>query len=147
MKTRFSTIDLVALIPELNERCKNLRLVTVYSINNKTYLLRLKATASDVKEEDEDSSKNVLLMESGCRMHLTEYDYPKEASPNQFAMKLRKHIKNKRVEYIRQLGYDRIVDIQFGSKEAAYHIIIELYDRGNICITGKINQINISKSI
>ena len=28
-----------------------------------------------------------------------------------------------------QLGVDRVVDLQFGSNEAAYHIIIELYDR------------------
>lgn len=28
-----------------------------------------------------------------------------------------------------QLGIDRIVDLQFGSDEAAYHLIVELYDR------------------
>lgn len=50
-------------------------------------------------------------------------------------MKLRKHLKNKRLEYIQQLGVDRILDLQFGSKEAAYHVIVELYDRGNILIT------------
>ena len=30
---------------------------------------------------------------------------------------------------ISQLGIDRIVDLQFGSDEAAYHLIVELYDR------------------
>ena len=30
---------------------------------------------------------------------------------------------------VRQLGADRIVDFQFGSDEAAYHLIVELYDR------------------
>jgi predicted ribosome quality control (RQC) complex YloA/Tae2 family protein len=30
---------------------------------------------------------------------------------------------------------DRIVDLQFGSGEAAYHVILELYDRGNIVLT------------
>ena len=28
-----------------------------------------------------------------------------------------------------QVGVDRVVDMQFGSNEAAYHLIIELYDR------------------
>lgn len=32
---------------------------------------------------------------------------------------------------ISQLGIDRIVDLQFGSDEAAYHLIVELYDRVN----------------
>jgi len=42
---------------------------------------------------------------------------------------MRKHLKSRRLEQIDQLGEDRIVDFQFGSNEAAYHIILELYDR------------------
>lgn len=34
-----------------------------------------------------------------------------------------------------QLGVDRIVDFQFGMNEAAYHVILELYDRGNVILT------------
>ncbi|XP_066906354.1 ribosome quality control complex subunit NEMF homolog isoform X2 [Halyomorpha halys] len=50
-------------------------------------------------------------------------------------MKLRKHISNKRMTYIRQLGTDRIIDMQFGTGEVAFHIILELYSRGNIILT------------
>lgn len=46
-----------------------------------------------------------------------------------FSAQCRKHLKTRRLTQIRQLGIDRIVDIQFGSDEAAYHLIIELYDR------------------
>ena len=42
---------------------------------------------------------------------------------------MRKHLKGRRFEKIEQLGVDRIVDMQFGSGEAAYHVILELYDR------------------
>ena len=38
----------------------------------------------------------------------------------------RKHINNKRLEYIKQVGVDRVIDIQFGSGEAAYHLILEM---------------------
>lgn len=48
---------------------------------------------------------------------------------------MRKHLRNKRLESLKQLGSDRIVKLQFGTNEAAYHIIIELYDRGNIILT------------
>jgi hypothetical protein len=48
---------------------------------------------------------------------------------------MRKHLRNKRLEHLTQLGMDRIVDMQFGSGEAAYHVILELYDRGNIVLT------------
>lgn len=43
--------------------------------------------------------------------------------------KLRKHLKSRRLESIEQLGIDRIVNLQFGSGEAAYHLIVELYDK------------------
>lgn len=48
---------------------------------------------------------------------------------------MRKHLKNKRLEVLKQLGMDRIVDLQFGTGEAAYHVVLELYDRGNIVLT------------
>lgn len=49
-------------------------------------------------------------------------------------MKLRKHLKNKRLESLVQLGTDRIISLQFGTGEAAYYVIVELYDRGNILL-------------
>ena len=33
-----------------------------------------------------------------------------------------------------QVGKDRIINLQFGTGEASYHVIIELYDRGNIVL-------------
>lgn len=39
------------------------------------------------------------------------------------------------MESLTQLGIDRIIDLQFGSGEAAYHVILELYDRGNVVLT------------
>lgn len=36
---------------------------------------------------------------------------------------------------MKQLGVDRVVDMQFGSDVAAYHVILELYDRGNVVLT------------
>ena len=33
---------------------------------------------------------------------------------------------------VTQLGSDRIIDLQFGSDEAAFHVFLELYDRVNL---------------
>ena len=71
----------------------------------------------------------MLLLESGNRIHSTSYEWPKNAMPSGFSMKLRKHLRGRRLVGIKQLGMDRVVDLQFGSEEAAYHLIIELYDR------------------
>lgn len=45
------------------------------------------------------------------------------------SLKCRKHLKSRRLVHVTQLGVDRIVDFQFGSEAAAYHLIVELYDR------------------
>ncbi|NXF23355.1 NEMF factor, partial [Rhodinocichla rosea] len=79
--------------------------------------------------------KATLLLESGIRIHLTEFEWPKNMMPSSFAMKCRKHLRTRRLVSVRQLGVDRIVDLQFGSEQAAYHLILELYDRGNVVLT------------
>ncbi|NXD11736.1 NEMF factor, partial [Nothocercus nigrocapillus] len=102
-----------------------MRVNNVYDVDNKTYLIRLQ----------KPDCKATLLLESGIRIHTTEFEWPKNMMPSGFAMKCRKHLKTRRLVSVKQLGIDRIVDFQFGSDEAAYHLIIELYDRGNIVLT------------
>ncbi|XP_051159476.1 ribosome quality control complex subunit NEMF homolog [Leptopilina boulardi] len=124
MKTRFNTYDLVSIITELQPLI-GMRVNQVYDIDHRTYLIRLQR----------NEEKRVLLIESGNRFHTTAFEWPKNVAPSGFSMKMRKHLKNKRLESLKQIGADRIVDFQFGSGEAAYHIILELYDRGNIILT------------
>lgn len=69
------------------------------------------------------------------RLHKTSFEWPKAQFPSSFSMKLRKHIKQKRLTKVEQLGVDRVVDLQFGTDDRASHVIVELYDRGNILLT------------
>lgn len=62
--------------------------------------------------------KKVLLIESGCRIHSTAFQWPKSAAPSGFAMKLRKHLNNKRLEAVEQLGQDRVVAFRDGMEGA-----------------------------
>jgi len=124
MKTRFTTLDIISILDEL-QQVVGMRVNQVYDVDHKTYLIKLQ----------KPEKKSVLLIESGSRLHTTEFEWPKNPAPSGFSMKLRKHIKNKRLEHMKQLGVDRVVDLQFGSGEAAYHLILEMYDRGNLVLT------------
>ncbi|KAL5108558.1 Nuclear export mediator factor NEMF [Taenia crassiceps] len=127
MKARFETFDVIAVVSELKNSIIGYRLVNAYDINNKTYLLKLSSSSSD--------EKLMLFIESGVRMNLTSFSWSKNTMPNAFAMKLRKHIKNKKISDIQQLGIDRLVNITFGFEQYAFRLLVELYGKGNIFLT------------
>ena len=58
-----------------------------------------------------------------------QYQKEKSDTPSNFTLKLRKHLRTRRLEDVKQLGVDRIVDFQFGTGEARYHLILELYSQ------------------
>ncbi|KAL3319074.1 hypothetical protein Ciccas_002271 [Cichlidogyrus casuarinus] len=89
----------------------------------------------ELKKEPTSEFKKVLYLESGQRLHLTDYEWPKNDAPSGFSMKLRKHLKKKHLTEIRQIGFDRVVDLRFGLGEYAHHIVVELYNRGNMILT------------
>ncbi|KAI9595892.1 fibronectin-binding protein A N-terminus-domain-containing protein [Syncephalis fuscata] len=127
MKQRFTSIDVRAIVNELRDRVVNLRLQNVYDVNSKTFLLKF--ARSDKKE--------LILLESGIRIHSTQYTRDKANMPSNFCMKLRKHIRMRRLTNVRQLGTDRIVHFEFLGNEADgdFHLFVEFYASGNIILT------------
>ncbi|KND01392.1 uncharacterized protein SPPG_03203 [Spizellomyces punctatus DAOM BR117] len=125
MKQRFSALDVSAQVAELRLRLVGLRLQNVYDINQRTYLFKF----------SRPDHKEIILIESGIRMHSTEFTREKSNTPSHFAMKLRKHLRTRRLNALDQLGADRVVDMRFGEGETAYHVIVEFYASGNIILT------------
>ena len=58
-----------------------------------------------------------------------QYQKEKSDTPSNFTLKLRKHLRTRRLEDVKQLGVDRIVDFQFGTGDARFHLILELYSQ------------------
>ncbi|KNE61040.1 hypothetical protein AMAG_06796 [Allomyces macrogynus ATCC 38327] len=126
MKSRVSALDLAAVVADL-QRAVGMRLQNVYDINQKTYLLKF------AKPEH----KELVVVESGIRMHATEFEREKQVQPSGFAMKLRKHLRQRRLTGLRQLGRDRVVVLDFGGNvlpELNYHLVCEFYAAGNVIL-------------
>ncbi|XP_058084254.1 uncharacterized protein LOC131231908 [Magnolia sinica] len=132
VKVRMNTADVAAEVKCLRSLI-GMRCANVYDLSPKTYLFKL-MNSSGVTESGE-SEKVLLLMESGVRLHTTAYARDKSTTPSGFTLKLRKHIRTRRLEDVRQLGYDRIILFQFGLGDNAHYIILELYAQGNILLT------------
>ena len=68
----------------------------------------------------DDGEKAFLLLEPGSRFHLTSEPPERPDAPSGFALKLRKHLRSRRLEGLRQLGADRLVDLSFGSGKGCF---------------------------
>ena len=125
MKQILTGHDVVALTAEL-KILQDYRLNNVYDITNRMICFKL------VKDQE----KKYLIMDSGSKFYLKDTPFSAiRKLPSSFCTKLRKHIKNKRIASFVQINMDRVIDIQFGTDEYAYHIISELYASGNIILT------------
>lgn len=55
-----------------------MRVNQIYDIDHRTYLIRFQRS----------EEKCVLLLESGNRMHMTNFEWPKNVAPSGFSMKV-----------------------------------------------------------
>lgn len=81
-----------------------------------------------------------LVMQSGSRIHTSQYPLENPTMPPTFPMLLRKKIKGAHVESIKQHNFDRVVEIKV-KKDKYYTIIVELFDKGNIILLDDENNI------
>jgi len=89
----------------------------------------------------EDGEKVLLLIESGIRMHTIDEMPDKPDVPSNFTLKLRKHIRSRRLEDIRQLGSDRIAQLTFSTGENEVKLILEFYAQGNVILADSSYQV------
>lgn len=124
MKQRVSSLDLKILISELENTIKGYRLQNVYNLvaNNRSFLLKFSVP---------DSKYNVVL-ESGFKVYLTDFQRPTQPEPSNFTAKLRKHLKTKRLTNIKQVGDDRIAVLEFS--DGFYYLVFEFFSAGNIIL-------------
>jgi predicted ribosome quality control (RQC) complex YloA/Tae2 family protein len=124
MKDGMSTLDLFAVIKEL-QILKDSRINKIFQ----TSPARLK-----IQVWKKEIGKKDLIVEAGKRIHLTEFYEPSPKKPSTFAMTLRKYITNGIIKEIRQINFDRIVELQI-EKKSRFYLIGELFGKGNVALT------------
>jgi predicted ribosome quality control (RQC) complex YloA/Tae2 family protein len=120
-----SGIDVRVITSELREKLP-LWIDKIYQFDSRTLGVRLNG---------EHKARYQMIIESGRRAHLVR-DMPEPPkNPPQFAMFLRKYISGGKVLAIRQQGLERILIFDIGKGPMVYHLIIELFDEGNVILT------------
>lgn len=118
-KTRFTAADVAAQAACVRATCLGARCANVYDVNARTYLFKLSRTGDASDLDPGAGSKTFLLLESGTRFHTTTLLRDKGATPSNIALKLRLHLRTRRLVDVRQLGSDRVVVFTFGAWTSA----------------------------
>ncbi|MHC1600612.1 MAG: ribosome rescue protein RqcH, partial [Candidatus Methanospirareceae archaeon] len=119
-----SSVDIAAIVTELQELV-GARLVKAYQSGKDEIRLKL--------HQKEKGSLD-LIIEAGKRIHLTKYKRPSPRIPSNFAMFIRKHLGGGRIARIRQLDFDRIVELTIERWDKQLRLIAELLPRGNLVL-------------
>ncbi|OPX68076.1 MAG: hypothetical protein A4E38_01931 [Methanoregulaceae archaeon PtaB.Bin108] len=119
-----SGIDVRSLVTEWNHLLP-LWIYKVYVASPGIMVIRL---------HGKEHARHQMLIEPGRRAYLTGHPFTPPKNPPAFAMLLRKHLQGGRVLGFRQHGIQRIVIIDVGKHDRTYHLVLELFDQGNIIL-------------
>ncbi len=83
------------------------------------------------KFHSKEGEKN-LFVNLGTELHLTKFSIDAE-TPSNFVMQLRKALDNSRVIEIKQVNFDRLLQITL-EKETVHHLFFEMFGKGNMIL-------------
>jgi len=127
-KKEFTSFDVAVVVGELKDAIVDSRVNNVYQLDPKTLVLKLHKTSL---------APFRLVMEAGRRLHLTVYTSESPHVPPAFCMALRKYLRGAWITDIVQHEFERIVTVQFKTKEGTLRLILELFGEGNIILTSE----------
>lgn len=119
-----SYFDLQIIVSELQSQITNYRLANIYDLLNSSGFL-LKFAIPD--------SKKLLIVNPGFQIHLTDFTRDTTLTPGNYVVKLRKHLKTRRVNRVALAKNDRVMVISF-SDNHAFHLVFEFFAGGNMIL-------------
>lgn len=126
-----SNVDIYTITNELDNLLQNARVDKSFQPTNDIVIIRFHVPK--IGRVD-------LVIQSGVRIHTTQYPLENPINPPAFPMLLRKRIKGANVISVKQHDFDRVVEIKV-KKDKYYTLIIELFDKGNIILLDEDNNI------
>lgn len=123
MKQRYTFLDIRATVNELQPRLVGKFIQNFYTTSQRIIYIKF-------------SNKDILLVEPGVRIHLTQEH---DMDISHFCKILRRKARRDKVVDIYQCGFDRVVVLELGRQK----IVFEFFSGGNILIVedGKISEI------
>jgi predicted ribosome quality control (RQC) complex YloA/Tae2 family protein len=131
MKTEISSLELHYLLKELQHMI-SAKIEQIYQIGKEELILQLHVPGT---------GKRILRIILGKLMYIASNKGDVPEKPPGFCLYLRKKLKNARLRQLNQLGFERIIEFIFETKDAKFKLIVELFSKGNIILCDENNTI------
>ena len=125
-KRELTSLDLSAIVRELTSRVVGLYVDNVYQLNDGSILLKLRGRGESLS----------LIADAVGRLSLTWMDFERPPRPPAFCALVRSRVRGGRVAGVRQLGDDRIVELEVDSRGERYRLIFEFVRGFNAVLVG-----------
>jgi predicted ribosome quality control (RQC) complex YloA/Tae2 family protein len=122
MKTDMSSFDIMAMVTELQ---REMRIKKIFQPSPTQLRLQVRFP---------EGQKGNISVEVGRGMYLSDFEIPAPKFPSNFAMTLRKYLKNAVIDEIKQVGFDRIVEITTETRQGVFKLVLELFGEGNAAL-------------
>lgn len=119
MENVLSSLTIRKILEEIEPKIKGKYLGKVQQLNKGIYRFRFSPGSTD------------LIIEPGKRINITKYRMQAPKKPSQASMILRKHLPNTKLKEIHQVGFDRVVEMNFTNGKA---VVVELFGDGNLIL-------------
>lgn len=132
MKENVNNIDIAVILKEL-QKLIGAKVVKIYQLGEKEIKIKLHQPGRGAVD---------LIIEAGRRIHTTKYQRIAPKEPSNFSMFLRKHLNSGKISKIKQIDFDRIVEIGIERGDRNMSLIVELLPRGgNIILVDENREI------
>ncbi len=124
MKKEMSSFDVRSVVTELAS-LEGAHMDKIYHWGSGNVLFRLNIQGQGKKE---------LLFEDRKWLYCPSKKPDTPTMPSTFASYLRKYIDNARIGKVRQIGFDRIVEMELSKSDGDYKLIFEMFGGGNVLL-------------
>jgi predicted ribosome quality control (RQC) complex YloA/Tae2 family protein len=126
MDYQLSALDINFLVKEFKEVLHRSKIEKIYQYEKSEFAILFHIPKF---------GKNFLRLSIPSFIHLTQLKEEAPLNPFQFCMALRKYLTNSYLIEVKQLGFERIIDFTFDTKNGNMHLIIEFFSKGNLFLT------------